>query len=71
MSVKARMFWIYPAILVASWLAVRSLAASPQLAPEDPPAPLTLVQPELKDTSLARLIGRFAEVARAERRATR
>lgn len=68
MSAKMRILWIYPAIVVASWLAVRSLGASPeQTAPaDDPPAPLTELRaaPEVKDLSLARLIGRFAMAAR-------
>ena len=73
MSVKMRIIWIYPVILVASWLAVRSLAASPELATpmEDPPVPLTSAQPEVKDPSLSRLIARFALVARADWRASR
>jgi hypothetical protein len=29
MSANARLLWIIPAVLLASWLAVRSLAASP------------------------------------------
>ena len=67
MSAKARIFWIYPAILVASWLVVRSLAASPDEALGDPPVPVTATQTEVRDVSLARLIARFAEVARASR----
>ena len=49
MSARARVFWIILAVLVASWLAVRSLAASPARDPQtawrlgcadDPPVPL-------------------------------
>ena len=65
MSAKARILWIYPAILVASWLVVRSLAASPEEALDDPPAPVTAMQTEVRDVSLARLIARFAGAARA------
>jgi|KBSMisStandDraft_5_1062788.scaffolds.fasta_scaffold612217_2 hypothetical protein len=73
MSVKARLFWIIPAILVASWLAVRSLAASPARNPHDkvsrgdigdPPIPLASLSRELRDPALARYIGGLAVEAR-------
>jgi hypothetical protein len=67
MSAKARILWIYPAIVVASWLVVRSLAASPDAPLDDPPVSMTTTQTEVRDVSLARLIARFAEVARADR----
>jgi hypothetical protein len=68
MSVTKRILWIVPAVLVASWLAVRSMAALP--APErdvdlgDPP-PLTSTGQGIHDAALARLIARFAAEARA------
>jgi hypothetical protein len=76
MSVNARLLWIIPA-LVASWFAVRSLAASParetqqQRAPlsglSDPPVPLaTLSSREVRDPGLARFIGGLAAQARGE-----
>ena len=70
MSAKARILWIYPVIVVASWLVVRSLAASPDAPLDDPPAPVVTMQTEVRDVSLARLIARFAEVARADRSAS-
>ena len=64
MSAKARPLWIIPALLVASWLAVRSLSASP--APDrtpvtrgslgDPPVPLASLSRELRDPALSRFI---------------
>jgi hypothetical protein len=68
MSFSKRILWIVPAVLVASWLAVRSMAALP--APErepdlgDPP-PLTRGGHEIQDPALAQLIARFAAEARA------
>jgi hypothetical protein len=68
MSATKRLLWIVPAALVASWLAVRSIAALP--APErevdlgDPP-PLTESGRNIVDPALGRLIGRFADEARA------
>jgi hypothetical protein len=64
MSAKARLLWIIPALLVASWLAVRSLAASPaqdrtpvtQDALGDPPASLASLSPGLHDPALSRFI---------------
>ena len=68
MSSRLRILWICPVILAASWLAVRSLGAS-QKADDlgDPPAPLaaTTRAPEVRDAALGRLIGRFADAARA------
>jgi hypothetical protein len=64
MSAKARLLWFIPALLIASWLAVRSLAASP--APDrnpgsrdalgDPPVPFASLSHELHDPALARYI---------------
>jgi hypothetical protein len=70
MSAKARLVWIIPALLVASWLAVRSQAASPARDPQrsetlnDPPVPLASLSREIRDPALARLIGGFAAEAR-------
>jgi hypothetical protein len=72
MSVNARLLWILPA-LVASWLAVRSLAASPARSQPgfsrqgelgDPPVPPASLSRELRDPALARYIGGLAVVAR-------
>ena len=69
MSVNARLLWIIPALLVASWVAVRSLAASP--APEhrngelgDPPVPVASLSREVRDPALQRFIGGLAAEAR-------
>jgi hypothetical protein len=65
MSAKARLLWIVPAVLIASWLAVRSLAARPNSQGlDDPPAPLATAQHQVTDPALAQLIGRFAAEAR-------
>lgn len=67
MSAKPRHFWIVPALLVVSWLAVRSLAASPARHQEglsDPPVPFASLSREIRDPALSRLIGGFAAEAR-------
>jgi hypothetical protein len=64
MSVNKRTLWIVPAALVASWLAVRSLAALPALELDDPQPSFALAGHAIVDPSLARLIGRFAAEAR-------
>jgi hypothetical protein len=73
MSAKARLFWIVPALLVASWLAVRSLAASPARDRQnqgnrdtlgDPPVPFASLSRELRDPALTRYIGGLAAEAR-------
>ena len=70
MSAKARHLWIIPALLVVSWLAVRSLAASPARHQDrreglgDPPVPFASLSRELPDPALSRLIGGFAAKAR-------
>jgi hypothetical protein len=69
MSFKTRLLWVFPAVLVASWLAVRSLAASsPEVVMDDPPLSLGSQARELPDPALGRMIGHFADVARAARR---
>jgi hypothetical protein len=73
MSAKARLLGIIPALFVASWLAVRSQAASPARDPQgqprsetlsDPPVPFASLSREIRDPALARLIGGFAAQAR-------
>jgi hypothetical protein len=67
---KVRLVWIFPAVLLGTWLAVRTLAASPE-------APLAAVvvsgraEVEVNDRPLQRLIGGFAEAARQPSRAAR
>jgi DNA-binding transcriptional LysR family regulator len=63
MSVKARYVWIVPAALVASWLAVRSLAANPAYE-EEPPLSLVSSTHEIADPALKGLIAHFAAEAR-------
>jgi hypothetical protein len=70
MSATARHLWVIPALLIASWLAVRSLAASPAQDHEawgDPPGPFAVVSSEVHDPALAKLISRFAADARRAR----
>jgi hypothetical protein len=69
MSVKHRVLFIIPAVIAASWVAVRSMAASPAAGlDEDPPLTASLtVSRELPDPALAQLISRFAAEARAAR----
>jgi hypothetical protein len=62
MSVKARYVWMVPAVLVASWLAVRSLAAYPAYE-EEPPLSLVSTR-EIADPALKGLIAHFAAEAR-------
>jgi len=75
MSAKARILWIIPALLVASWLAVRALAASPaanrsslsrQGDMGDPPVPFASLSRELRDPALSRYIGGLATKARRD-----
>jgi hypothetical protein len=68
MSPKARAFWIFPTVLVASWLVVRSLGASGEVVLDDPPLTSASDFQEVRDPALARAIARFAEAARAQRR---
>jgi len=66
MSANARLLWTIPVLFVASWLAVRALAASPARAPNsqgdigDPPAPFAVASREVRDPALARFIGTLA-----------
>ena len=75
MSAKSRVLWIIPALLVGSWVAVRSQAASsaPDRSPHvraqgelgDPPAPFAALSArELRDPALARYIGTLAADSR-------
>jgi hypothetical protein len=70
MSASTRLLWVIPALLIASWLAVRSLAASPahdRDAWGDPPGPFAVVSYEVNDPALAKLISGFAADARRAR----
>ena len=52
-------------VVVGSWVAVRSLAASPEPVLDDPPVSMTTTKRvELKDASLAEVIHQFASLAR-------
>jgi hypothetical protein len=64
MSARARFLWIVPAFLLASWLAVRSLAAGAHDDLDDPQPPFAAAGPQIVDPSLAQLITRFADDAR-------
>jgi len=69
MSATARHLWVIPALLIASWLAVRSLSASPARDHDawgDPPGPFA-VSSEVNDPALAKLISGFAADARRAR----
>ncbi len=75
MSARARLLWIIPALLIASWVAVRSLAASPardSQGPQqqgdlgDPPVPFASLSREIRDPALARYIGGLAAEARRD-----
>jgi len=66
MSAKTRFLWILPAVVVASWLAVRSLAALPVDGLDDPPLPSVTVRAPASDP-LAQLITRFGDEARGQR----
>jgi len=61
MSAKHRTIWIVPAFVVASWLAVRSLAALPAYEMDDPP--LAMSTPQIADPVLDEMIARFAHEA--------
>ena len=68
MSVKHRVLFIVPVVVVASWFAVRSMAAAPpQGLDEDPPLALASTSSEIPDPALAQLITHFAAEARAAR----
>ena len=66
MSVKHPVLFTIPAVIAASWIAVRSLAASPTPALEDPPLAVAAVS-DIPDPALAQLISEFAGEARAAR----
>jgi hypothetical protein len=70
MSLKTRILWVIPVLVAGSWLAVRSLAASPVEFLDDPPLAARVAAPaeEIHDPALARLVGDFAALARAPRR---
>ena len=65
MSAKPRTLWILPAVIVASWMAVRSLAALPAYGLEDPP--LATAPSQIADPVVAEMISRFARDARHTR----
>ncbi len=65
MSAKTRIIWIVPAVVLASWMAVRSLAALPAYGLEDPP--MVTSTPKIADPVLAEMISRFAVEARLHR----
>jgi hypothetical protein len=66
---KTRLFWILPGALVASWLTVQTLSASPGSSPAPlPAASVVTIDPGPNDASLQHLIGQFADSARAQRR---
>jgi len=62
MSAKSRILWVLPPVLLASWLAVRSLAALPAYGLEDPP--LAEAPSQIPDPVVAEMISRFARDAR-------
>jgi hypothetical protein len=66
MSVKTRHVWIVPAVLVGSWLAIRSLAAYPAYEMEDPQLSMASAR-EIADPALTGLISHFAAEARGQR----
>jgi len=62
MSARARLLWFVPAFLLASWLAVRSLAAASHLELDDPQP--RAASSEIRDPALAQLISELAAKAR-------
>jgi hypothetical protein len=68
MSVKHRVLFIVPVVVMASWTAVRSMAAAPVRGlDEDPPLALARASTEIPDPALAQLISQYAAEARAAR----
>jgi len=67
MSLKIRVLWVLPVLVAGSWLAVRSLAASPAEPLDDPPLLSSRPGPELRDQALARLVWQQAARLRGER----
>ena len=63
---NTRTLWIVPAFVVASWLAVRSLAALPAYELDDPPLAMSAPS-QIADPVLAEMISRFAGEARHAR----
>jgi hypothetical protein len=61
MSARARLLWIVPTFLLASWLAVRSLAAESHHEIGEPQPQASL---EIRDPALAQLISGFASQLR-------
>jgi hypothetical protein len=61
MSATSRLLWIIPSVLLASWLAVRSLAAQSHVELDDPQP---RASSEVRDPALAQLISGFASGAR-------
>ena len=58
---NARLLWIIPAVLLASWVAVRSLAAQSHVELDDPQPRAST---KFADPALAQLISGFASQAR-------
>jgi len=69
MSSKRRVVFMVPAaLLAASWMAVRSLAAAPTRGlDEDPPLQVATAATEIPDPILGHLISQLAAQARARR----
>jgi hypothetical protein len=61
MSATSRLLWIVPAVLLASWVAVRSLAAQSRVELGDPQPRASY---EVRDPALAQLIAGYASQAR-------
>ena len=72
MSGNIRTIGVIGSVVLGSWVAVRTLAASPEPVLDDPPPSVAAtVRPELQDASLAELIKRFATLARVPHQASR
>jgi hypothetical protein len=71
MSGNIRTILFVGTVVLGSWVGVRSLAASPEQAPDDPPISVAATKrAELKDASLAEVIHQFAALARLGQRVT-
>ena len=69
MSGNIRYFVIGMVVVVGSFVAVRTIAASPEIALDDPPIAMSATKRvELQDASLAETIRRFATLARLDKR---
>jgi hypothetical protein len=65
-TLNRRLLWLCPAVVMISWLGVRTLGASPEQARPDALLPVaSLETAEIRDSALAQMIGRFAAAARA------